>query len=121
MTIDANAIGMNNQTGAAISGTAHLRQSIKDILTTPLNTRLMMPEYGSDLPRLVDAPSNSSTVIDIYIAVAVALKKWEPRYQLNRVQLTRQFPEQQPGQIEIELDGTYLVNGEPLKLEGLLL
>ena len=33
----------------------HIRQSILDIVSTPVGTRVMRPEYGSRAPRLVDA------------------------------------------------------------------
>ena len=42
--------GMHRTTGAGLSGIEHLRQSIADILTTPLGTRLQRRTYGSLLP-----------------------------------------------------------------------
>ena len=48
--------GMDRNTGRALEGIAHLRQSIRDILTTPIGSRVMRWEYGSRLFRLVDAP-----------------------------------------------------------------
>lgn len=109
--------GMNTHTGKLSNGIEHLRQSITDILTTPLHTRVMVPDYGSKLPRLIDSPSNKTTLIEIYAAVAIALKKWEPRYRLNRVLVASTSP----GKIMIDLDGIYLVNNKPLQLEGLIL
>ena len=41
-------IGMDRRTGLPLSGIEHLRQSIEDILTTPLGSRRMLPEYGSN-------------------------------------------------------------------------
>jgi Phage baseplate assembly protein W len=51
-------IGLDRRTGESISGLDHLRQSIEDILTTPLGSRRMRPEYGSKLRRYVDMPVN---------------------------------------------------------------
>jgi phage baseplate assembly protein W len=53
-------IGVNNRTGKALDGMEHLKQSVQDILTTPLGTRVMRREYGSRLFELIDAPINSS-------------------------------------------------------------
>ena len=53
--------GMNSQTGKRLSGMDHLRQSIIDILTTPIGSRVMRPGYGSRLFELVDAPVNQTT------------------------------------------------------------
>ena len=48
--------GINAHTGQALSGIDHLRQSIRDILTTRIGTRVMRRDYGSRLPTLVDTP-----------------------------------------------------------------
>lgn len=42
--------GMSATTGRALTEREHLAQSIADILTTPLNTRIMRRDYGSLLP-----------------------------------------------------------------------
>ena len=44
-------IGMDRHTGLPISGIEHLRQSIADILSTPLGSRRQRMEYGSKLRR----------------------------------------------------------------------
>lgn len=77
--------GMNRNTGAALSNTAHIRQSVQDILSTPTGTRVMLSEYGSDLPALVDAPDDALTQIRAVMATAVALEKWEPRITVQSV------------------------------------
>lgn len=40
---------MDRATGLAISELAHLRQSMGDILTTPIGSRVMRHEYGSQV------------------------------------------------------------------------
>ena len=78
---------MDADTGQRLAGMEHLRQSIRDILTTPIGTRVMRRDYGSELPRLVDAPLNRETITDIYAATAEALAAWEPRVALEQVQV----------------------------------
>lgn len=73
--------------GADLSADAHLAQSISDILSTPIGTRVMRRAYGSDLPALIDTPISPATAIDLYQAVAEALDEWEPRIALERVQI----------------------------------
>ena len=80
-------IGMDRTTGRRLTGEAHLRQSITDILTTPIGSRIMRRAYGSHLPALIDAPITSETVVDVYQAAAEAIGRWEPRFQLRRVQV----------------------------------
>jgi phage baseplate assembly protein W len=48
--------GMDRNTGKPITGVAHLKQSIGDILSTRKGTRRERPEYGCDIPRMVDLP-----------------------------------------------------------------
>jgi phage baseplate assembly protein W len=109
--------GMNAITGQPLEGLDHLRQSITDILTTRLGTRLMRPDYGSNVPNLVDAPQNGLTVSRINKATVTALVKWEPRINVNRVKVIDHLP----GQIVIDLEATYLVDGKPITLEGIIL
>ena len=44
------AIGMNRETGKLVDNTEHLKQSIRDILSTRIGTRVMLREYGSNIP-----------------------------------------------------------------------
>ncbi len=80
-------IGLDRRTGQPLSGVAHLKQSIEDILTTPLGTRRMRPEYGSKLRRLVDLPVNDGWKSAVQAEVARALGRWEPRLRLERVRV----------------------------------
>jgi len=94
-------IGIDATTGRALGGTAHLAQSIGDILTTPLGSRVMRRDYGSLLPELVDQPFNDTTRLRLYGAAALALMRWEPRIRLIRVQL---FQGAAPGSYTLDLD-----------------
>ncbi len=94
-------IGIDRHTGRAIGGTAHLAQSILDILTTPRGSLVMLRDYGSDLPDVIDQPLNGETLIDAYQATAEALDLWEPRIDLARIHLVAA----RPGYAEFELTG----------------
>lgn len=105
---------MNTNTGERLSGIDHLRQSITDILTTPVGSRVMRREYGSRLYRLVDAPINRSTLLQIYAATAEALRRWEPRFQLTQVRAQSA----EPGRVILELTGVYLPTGRAVLVES---
>lgn len=110
--------GMSRETGKAIGGFDHLRQSIADILSTPIGSRVHRRDYGSRLARLVDRPINSSLVAELVAATAEALDRWEPRLRLERVAIDSVSPE---GQISLSLVGYYLLNGEQIQIEGLVI
>lgn len=97
-------IGMDRRMGQPLSGLAHLRQSIEDILTTPLGSRRMRPEYGSQLRRYVDLPVNEGWKSAVQAEVARSLGRWEPRLKLERVRVTAVVG----GQITLQLTGQYL-------------
>lgn len=108
--------GTNASTGKRLSGIDHLRQSIRDILTTPIGTRVMRRDYGSRLFQLIDAPMNRSTLLDVYAATAEALDAWEPRFKLESVQAVSASP----GKLELDLTGQYLPDGQQITLDGIV-
>ncbi|MBD8091731.1 GPW/gp25 family protein [Pseudomonas fluorescens] len=96
-------IGMDRHTGQPISGIEHVRQSIEDILTTPLGSRRQRPEYGSQLRRFVDLPVTEGWKSAVQAEVARALGRWEPRLKLSQVRVIAVLN----GRIEFELKGLF--------------
>ena len=131
--------GTNNETGKELTGLAHLRQSVRDILTTPIGTRVMRRGYGSRLMELVDAPLTPATLTEIYAAAAEALGRWEPRLRVERIRASAAGGGNSAagggntaglgsldsgiakGKVLIDLDGVYLPDGENVRIEGLLI
>ena len=104
-------LGVDRRTGQPLSGLAHLRQSIEDILTTPVGSRRMRPEYGSKLRRFVDLPVNEGWKSAVQAEVARALGRWEPRLKLDQVRVISVIG----GQINMQIVGKYL--GDSVTLE----
>lgn len=102
---------MHRATGRAIDLPEHIAQSVADIVTTPLGSRVMRRDYGCLLPLLIDQPDNAATQIRITSAVAGALMRWEPRVRLMRLGLARDA--ERPGHAELQLRGQIVV--EPLR------
>ena len=75
--------GMNRNTGLGISDTEHISQSMRDILLTPVGSRVMRREYGSLLSALIDMPQNPALRLQIMVACYSAIQKWEPRIGLT--------------------------------------
>ena len=75
----------------------------------------MRREYGSDLPRLVDAPINKSTIMNIMAATVTALAQWEPRLQVQKVKVVTASP----GRVELDITGEYLPEGRQITLNGI--
>ena len=89
-----------------------IRQSIQDILTTPIGTRIMRREYGSLLQQLIDSPFNEITLLQLYAATATGLLQWEDRINLNSVSINQVSR----GSFELEIDCTVVDNNQQQSL-----
>jgi len=106
-------MSMSRSTGRTISETEHIRQSIADILTTPIGSRVMRRDYGSLLPELIDQPLNGAGSVRLYAATAAAILRWEPRVRLSRVQLLLGTEQ---GSAFLDIQSSRVDSNEPLSL-----
>lgn len=83
--------GMSRSTGRSIEDIEHIRQSIADILLTPIGARVMRREYGSEIFRLMDAPMNGATRLRIMAATVIAIINWEPRVRVTALDMEETF------------------------------
>lgn len=74
----------------------------------------MRLDYGSRLYELVDRPINRALFVDIYVAVAEALKQWERRITVKRVQVESI----DQANITLVIEGSYRANNQSFRLEG---
>lgn len=75
--------GMDRETGRYTTDRlAHIRQSLQDIFTTALGSRLMRRHYGSQLFEMMDAPMNAAGRLRLTAALVDAASRWEPRVTL---------------------------------------
>jgi hypothetical protein len=73
---------------ATVSGDDSIRQAILLLLTTAPGERLMRPEYGSHLHRLLFAPNDDTTAGLAIHYVRRAVERWEPRVEILDVDAT---------------------------------
>ena len=112
--------GMSRNTGRRLSDIEHLWQSVEDILTTRIGSRVMRRTYGSRLPDLIDDPFNEDTRTEMISATVEAILTWEPRFEPTNVKITHAYLDGM-SRIEIDLTGNYLPDGKPIKLEGIVI
>lgn len=93
--------GMNRNTGIGISDTEHISQSMRDILLTPVGSRVMRREYGSLLSALIDMPQNPALRLQIMVACYSAIQKWEPRIRLTAIS----FETGDTGEMYVDITG----------------
>ncbi len=106
--------GVDRTNGQRLEGLAHIRQSVADILTTPLGSRLMRRDYGSLLPELIDQPLHDATLLQAYAASIMALIRWEPRIRVTAIR--RSVSTTEPGKVVLEIVGI-TTDGDNVTLE----
>jgi len=83
-------------------GVEAVRQAVLLLLSTTPGERVMRPDYGCDLHRLLFAPNDGTTAGLAIHYVRRALERWEPRIAVLRVD-ANQDPDQ-PGVLEVVVD-----------------
>jgi phage baseplate assembly protein W len=68
-------------------GEANVHESIRIILSTEPGERLRLPAFGAGLRRFLFEPNTLATHTLIKQAIGEALKRWEPRIQLESVEV----------------------------------
>lgn len=81
---------MDAATGRPMALSAHIRQSINDILFTRIGARVQREEYGSMLPELIDQPMTEANQLRVAAATIMAVARWEPRVNLAGAEVSVQ-------------------------------
>ena len=68
-------------------GEENIRQSIRIILMTERQERLMQPEFGGGLDHFLFEPNTVATRYRIQEDIQKALAQWEPRIKVEQVQV----------------------------------
>jgi Bacteriophage baseplate protein W len=85
-----------------VEGQEAVRQAVLLLLSTTPGERVMRPDYGCDLHRLLFAPCDDTTAGEAMYYVRRALERWEPRIALLSVDANRS--EAQPGLLEVSVE-----------------
>jgi phage baseplate assembly protein W len=84
-----------------VSERASIRQAILLLVSTRPGERVMRPDYGCDLHRLLFSPNDATTAGLAVHYVRQALLRWEPRIEI--VRLDAGSDEGDPGRLLITL------------------
>lgn len=109
--------GIDRITGQPLSGWDHVYQSLIVILTTRIGERVMRRTFGSAVPGVLGRNLVPETMLKFYMAVAIAVELWEPRFRVRKFELAQgqnSADELRIGHIGIRMVGDY----RPRALEG---
>lgn len=69
---------------ATVEDLESIYQAIDNILNTQPKDRMFLPEFGTDLNQFLFAPMDQGTKFQIKNEIIKALRRWEPRIDVNR-------------------------------------
>lgn len=95
---------------ATTGGAACVRQAIFLLLSTTPGERVMRPDYGCELKKLIFSPNDETTAGLAIHYVRRALERWEPRIELLDIEADSD-PEA-PNQLNITLEYRVRATGE---------
>lgn len=95
---------MCRYTGKKLSLKEHIMQSIDDILTTYVGTRVMRRAYGSKVFEFLGKPINRDFYVEIYAEVVDAIARYEKRITLYQVEMG-DMENVEEGHIEVNIYG----------------
>lgn len=94
-------VGLDDEVAMA-AGADDIRQSIRLILETDPGERVMRPDFGAGLRRLLFEPIDTSTLALVQRRVQDALVTWEPRIEVRDVSVSAD--EAASGRLLIRID-----------------
>lgn len=103
---------MSRHNGSVLSEKEQIQQSLEDISTTPIGSRIYRREYGTQLADLIDQPISSGLYLKIYSTLYVAYSRWEDRIEISQMQVV----EIKDGQLILDIDGYLKLTGTPVNL-----
>lgn len=103
-------------------GTENIRESMRIILVTKMEERLMLPQFGGGLQSFLFEPNTSSTHRLIQEQITQALDRWEPRARVEAVDVIQAPADEQAVLVTIRYrlvaTGTPDQIGLTVRLEG---
>ena len=100
---------------ATVDEERSVRQAVLLLLSTAPGERVMRPEYGCDLRKLIFAPNDATTAGLAIFYVRRALGRWEPRVEV--VSLDARASDAAPGRLDIVLIYRLRAGRRPQRLD----
>ena len=103
---------MSRQNGVSISELESIQQSIQDIVTTPLGSRIMRRDNGSIIPDLIDQPMSDVLKVKIFSAIYTPVTRWEERISIESMKVSDVYS----GGLQLDLEAVHTITGQSLNL-----
>lgn len=99
---------MSRYNGSELTEIEHIKQSLEDIASTPIGSRLMRREYGTLIANLIDQPISEALYLKIYSTLYSAYVRWEDRIDISQINVA----ELNNGKLVLDIIGFLKTNGD---------
>lgn len=103
---------MSRENGKKLLVIDHIRQSLADLISTPIGSRVMRRNYGTLVANLIDQPTSEALILKCYSTIYSATLLWEPRIQINQMNIGQI----NQGKTELTIEATLVETGENVNL-----
>lgn len=103
---------MSRSDGTTLTEIEHIHQSLEDISTTPIGSRLMRREYGTLLVNLIDQPISESLYLKVYSTLYSAYVRWEDRIEISHINVANVSN----GQLVLDVAGIIKRSGSAINM-----
>lgn len=103
---------MSRYNGSDLSEIEHIKQSLEDIATTPIGSRLMRRDYGTLLANLIDQPISEVLYLKIYSTLYTAYVRWEDRVDISQMNVV----DIKNGQLILDIVGFLKTNSNEINM-----
>lgn len=100
--------GLSAETGAPLTGYAHLQQSLLKIIMTIPTERVMRLDFGLDPARRLGRNISAILAATLYHDLVVAVHAYEPEFRIARMQLLEVT---RLGGLAVYIEGKYFPEG----------
>ena len=76
---------------AGKSGVDQIKSDLLQLLLTNPGERVMLPEFGTPLRKLIFEPNDSTLEFTAKQMISAAIAKWEPRIVVSNISVTSKF------------------------------
>lgn len=103
---------MSRNYGTSLSEIEHINQSLADLISTPVGSRVMRREYGTLLANLLDQPTSEALYLKCYSTIYLAILRWEPRIEISKIFISSL----NQGKQVVDIEGRLINTGQSLNL-----
>lgn len=103
---------MSRESGSNMTKIMHIKQSIEDICSTPLGSRVMRRNYGTKLANFIDQPTSEALFLKCCSTIYSGILMWEPRIHVTKISIGSISS----GQMSIDIEAEMVESGQSLNL-----